>query len=301
MSCSIPALPGGSPPFPASQVHLYLTRRLPGAIPFLCMCPLGSPPAPSPCPRSCYRCLHTHGSQPEDRVGTSNAQHLFWRLTDGDKYNHSLCWSFSQSILLVFFVVFFSPPPYIPHHCVSQLCRQLQHAPFCEEGHLFFLPILVANSSWYCPSPCQATAPRCGSLVDAWHEGAPAALATCWLRLPHKARLLLELHPQISPSRAPSSTAKRSHKLPWSWLHAAGQGFELGSLRGQEREGWATMLAHISSSKCSCNQKVPPKLSAEGFHLSMKVLWQRSSPQAAQANVLCRENDRERGTVLISF
>lgn len=122
MSCSIPALPGGSPPFPASQVHLYLTRRLPGAIPFLCMCPLGSPPAPSPCPRSCYRCLHTHGSQPEDRVGTSNAQHLFWRLTDGDKYNHSLCWSFSQSILLVFFVVFFLPPPiHTPSLCKPAL------------------------------------------------------------------------------------------------------------------------------------------------------------------------------------
>lgn len=41
---------------------------------------------------------------------------------------------------------------------------------------------------------------------------------------------------------------------------------ELGSLPGQEEE------AHISLSKGSHDQKVPPNLGAGGFHLSMSML-----------------------------
>lgn len=71
--------------------------------------------------------------------------------------------------------------------------------------------------------------------------------------------------------------------------HAAGLGLELGSLPGQEGE------AHISLSKGSHDQRAPHNLSTGGFHLSVSVLWQRSSAQAGSwAHLLCREEERER-------
>lgn len=116
MSRLVPAPPGGTPPFKASQVHLRHTHRLPGTVPFVCLCPFGNPPGPSPSPCSCHRSLHTHRLQPEHRFGTLNARHLFWRLTDSDKYNHSLCWSFSlpASQLCYYFWYFFSPTHIYP-------------------------------------------------------------------------------------------------------------------------------------------------------------------------------------------